>query len=185
MDEKAKINRCKFSMPCFTTIGGVKVDYVCSHMDQTPIDEHDCENCENFKSRYIEYPITVNEIKVDEWDQYTLFHRDEIGHLARVRPCGEEYEGKTYVGIFLGEIPMSTHVSYNNKDGKLTVRPMPNPAIFVPELKKIIFGCESWWSIIKSEDEVKDITDEDINSQWYVQALKAMSADKKAAGDNQ
>mgnify|MGYP000282015848 FL=1 len=36
------------------------------------------------------------------------------------------------------------------------------------------FGAESWWSIIENPEELKDITDDDINSQWYVKALKAM-----------
>ena len=43
-----------------------------------------------------------------------------------------------------------------------------NPAIFVPELGKIIFGMESWWGRIKSEEELKDITDGDIENVWHV-----------------
>lgn len=49
-----------------------------------------------------------------------------------------------------------------------------NPAIYVFDLQRIIFGAESWWSIIENPEELKDITDDDINSQWYVKALKAM-----------
>ena len=42
----------------------------------------------------------------------------------------------------------------------------------MPELKKIIYGCESWWHEITSVEELKDITDSDIDNTWYVQLLK-------------
>ena len=51
---------------------------------------------------------------------------------------------------------------------------MSNPAIYVPELRKIVFGCESWWGEIQSPDEIKDITDDDISNVWYVKLVKAM-----------
>ena len=53
-----------------------------------------------------------------------------------------------------------------------------NPAIYVFDLQRIIFGAESWWSIIENQEELKDITDDDINNQWYVKALKAMHKDE-------
>ena len=49
-----------------------------------------------------------------------------------------------------------------------------NPAIYVFDLQRIIFGAESWWGIIENPEELKDITDDDINNIWYVKALKAM-----------
>lgn len=48
------------------------------------------------------------------------------------------------------------------------------PAIFVPELKKIIYGCESWWKTIRSVDEFSKISNEDINNTWYVKLLQSM-----------
>ena len=53
---------------------------------------------------------------------------------------------------------------------------MTNPAIFVPELKKIIYGYESWWGAITNKDDLSDlnISDEDIENTWYVQLLKSM-----------
>jgi len=47
-------------------------------------------------------------------------------------------------------------------------------AIFVPELGEIIYGYASWWGHINSVDEIKDISDDDIDNVWYVQMLKAM-----------
>jgi hypothetical protein len=54
-----------------------------------------------------------------------------------------------------------------------------NPAIYVPELRKIIFGCGSWWSEIESPDEIKDITDDDIENCWYVRLAKMMQEDAR------
>lgn len=70
------------------------------------------------------------------------------GTPVRISPCGAEYEGKTYDGILLGDIALSISASISNK--KMTVKySFYNPAIYVPELKKVIFGCESWWSRVK------------------------------------
>ncbi len=63
---------------------------------------------------------------------------------------------------------------FHHDDQKLHVSPYSNPAIFVPELKKIIYGCESWWGEIESPEDFKEITSDDINNVWYVQLLKAM-----------
>lgn len=182
----ARIHRCRFSTPCLFKLGAKTVSYVCSYCDEMPIEEKDCENCDNFKSRYIEYPITVSNIRTEGWDDnYTLFHKDDIGKMAKIRPCGEAYKGKTYLGIFLGDLPIMPHVTHDPRTNELSVRPFSNPAIFVPALKKIIHGCESWWSIINSEEDMKDITDEDIENVWYVKALKSsFSCGEKEAGDS-
>ena len=51
--------------------------------------------------------------------------------------------------------------------------------IYIPENGRVVFGVESWWGEIKSVDDLKDITDADINSVWYVNALKAMTENEK------
>ena len=143
------------------------------------ITEEQCEVCPHFRSRFIEYPITVTKIDVQEFDGKLLYHED-VGKLAKVRPCGEEYGGKTYIGIFLGDIPHSPHVSHNPQTGALQIRAHCNPAIFVPTLNKVIFGMESWWSIVRNEKDMdKEITDELINNQWYVRLAKMMSGDER------
>lgn len=129
--------------------------------------------CPSFKSRYIQYPIQVSEIDLGgDWAE-TL--GDELV-LVKVRPAGEK---KTYLGFFLGNLALSASASYHEKTGKLTVYPFNNPAIFVPSLGRIIFGCESWWSRIKSEKDFKDITDQDIQNTWYVKAWQKMTQKKK------
>ena len=143
------------------------------------ITEEQCENCPHFKSRFIEYPISVTAIDVEEFDGKLLYHND-VGKLAKVRPCGEEYGGKTYLGIFLGDIPHSPHISHNTETGVLKIRAYCNPAIFVPELNKVIFGMNSWWSIVRDEKDLgKEITDDLIDNQWCVQMLRAMNGGAK------
>ena len=138
------------------------------------ITEEQCENCPHFKSRFIEYPISVSAIDIEEFDGKMLYHND-VGKLVNVRPCGEEYCDKTYLGIFLGDIPHSPHISHNPETGVLKIRAYCNPAIFVPELNKVIFGMGSWWSIVRDEKDLdKEITDELINNQWYVRMAKLM-----------
>ena len=41
---------------------------------------------------------------------------------------------------------------------------MNNPAIFVFELKKIIYGCESYWSVIDDPNDFNDITKETLDN---------------------
>ena len=77
--------------------------------------------------------------------------------------------------LLLGDLPIGAFISFHHDDQKLHISPLCNPAIFVPELKKIIYGCESWWGEIESPEDFKEITSEDINNLWYVQLLKVMT----------
>ena len=91
-----------------------------------------------------------------------------------VDEIAEEYEGKTYLGVYLGDLPISHHITHDPKTKILKVGTMDNPAIFVPDLNKIIFGCASWWHKIENIDEIKDITKEDIENTWYVKLTKKL-----------
>ena len=88
----------------------------------------------------------------------------EPGTFVSVRPCGDEFDEKTYLGIFVGDVAIGKTLSLHN------------PCIWVPDLDQYIFGCESWWGVISNEDELRKITDADIENVWYVRALKALSA---------
>lgn len=130
-----------------------------------------CEKCDRYKSKYIEYPLTIQEIENREIKISGLGH--ECGTLCEIQPCAKEYGGKSYLGIYLGNLPTSIYSSYDENNGILSNRVMTNPAILVPELKKIIFGYESWWREIKSLEDFKGITEKDIENTWYVQLLRA------------
>ena len=178
---KPKIKRCKYAKrdwPNFKIVNCVldkeNVHSVC---------EEDCEKCSSFDSKYIEYPITVTAIENRAMNFEPLFH--EAGSLCRVKPCGDVYRGKTFLGVLIGDLPTQIMSSYNKETGVLTNGTLNNPAIFVPELKKIIWGAESFWDTIDSEDDLKDITDSEINDVWYVQLLKAMSQNKEEKDDDE
>lgn len=159
---------CRF---CLFAISGGEIVPKCGITDKKIGDDDVCDNtCPNYKSRYIEFPITVNSIVREFGDDKPLGH--EVGDFVAVKPCGDEYGGKTYFGILLGDLPIDITVSFNTMIGELTVRPLRNPAIYVPGLKKIVYGAESWWTGIKTEEDLKDITAEDINNTWYVKLIK-------------
>ena len=139
--------------------------------------EEECETCKNFKSKYIEYPIQVDSLELKPFNFDHMFH--ETGTLVAVRPCKKEYGDKTYLGILLGDLPYASHAGYLEEEKKLTISAMTNPCIFVPELKTLVWGMGSWWHEIQSPEELRDITDDTIQSQWYVQLLKEMSETEK------
>jgi len=98
----------------------------------------------------------------------------KVGDLVRIKPCGEEYGDKTYTGFLLGDLALSSTVSIT--DDKIVCNwSNYNPAIFVPELGKVIMGCESWWGVIKSEEDLRQITQDDIENVWYVKFLKTVT----------
>lgn len=104
-------------------------------------------------------------------EKMTIYGKKDIGKPVRVRPCDKKYEGKTFLGIFLGELPIPMHVSYNKEEQMLSISNMHNPAIFVPDINEVVFGFESWWSLINSDENIEDITDDVINNTWYVKML--------------
>jgi hypothetical protein len=96
------------------------------------------------------------------------------GDLVRVKPCAEKYGGKTYLGFLIGDVALGSSIGI--EENKLVCSfSGHNPGILVPELNEIIYGCESWWGQIKSEEDLKEITDEDIGNTWYVKLLREMS----------
>ena len=101
-----------------------------------------------------------------------------------VRPCGEDFGGKTFLGLLVGEVALSvsfTEVGPGDEAGTQVVElehTHHNPLILIPELGKTVFGCESWWGEIKGPEGLKKITNQDVNSVWYVQALKALTRSK-------
>lgn len=178
--EQKRTARCAYCFPHihkdFSLPGKCKVEYHCVHDgledDKVQVtNEEKCSNCPHYKSKYIEYPLTIDGINNKEVKASGFGH--EVGCLCEIRPCGNEYEGKTYIGFYLGDLPIAITSSYNRNTGHLENSTMNNPAIFVPELKKIVYGCESWWREIESPNDFKDISDDDIENTWYVKLLKS------------
>jgi hypothetical protein len=175
MEKFKRCERCRYSHPF---MGKNHDEYHCvsdgwEDDKVKTITEDVCEGCEKYSSKYIEYPLTIQGID-NHFNKKGLTSLHDCGKLVRVSPCGEEYKGKTYLGILLGDLPIGAHVSFNRESEKLGVYPHTNPGIFVPELRKIIYGCESWWGEIENPEDLKDITKEEIDNTWYVQLLKEM-----------
>jgi hypothetical protein len=98
-----------------------------------------------------------------------------IGTLVRVRPATDDPNERTHLGIYLGDMIFDVTVAYSAKSSEMFVSDQRNPAIFVPKLRKIVWGIESWWSAIKTPEEVeKQITDDDIANIPYVKVLKEL-----------
>lgn len=172
-----KMTRCRFSGVKFTHDGTI---IVCNRTDtQCNITEKICEKCKDFDSRYIEYPIEVNSINTVPIDTSFAGVGHTCGEIVEIRPCAEEYNNKSFIGIYIGDLPMMISSSYNKATKAITTQAIPNPAIFVPELKKIIFGAESFWRKLDSIEDFKGISDTDINNTWYMQLMKNMMSDRE------
>ena len=98
----------------------------------------------------------------------------EAGTPVVVRGCGEDQ--KSYLGILLGRLPLELFSLVERQTGKLHQFPRLNPCMYVPGLKKVVWGCESWWRPATKEDleHLSPITDEAIQNSPVVQILNSM-----------
>lgn len=127
------------------------------------------------KDGTFETPVTVKTVRVGGLTQRPA-DAQRRGSWVAVRPVATAYEGKTFLGIYLGDLPFGPwQCGYYTKKSELTVIVRTNPCIFVPELGKNIWGYESWWGELSSPEDLKQITDADIENVWYVQALRALA----------
>jgi len=121
-----------------------------------------------------DWPVT--HIVFDEADtiRKPLFHK--AGVWVSIRLVDDEYKGKTFLGVLIGEIARPL-LRYSKETKILSVSSgAGNPAIWVPDLNRVVMGYESWWREVKSPEDLKVITDTDIDNIWYVKALKDMIA---------
>ena len=148
-------------------------------------EKEDCYNCQGKGKVSQFFPRYISGMDYEKMEHVVgraLFSEKSLGNFVAIRPCGEEYEGKTYLGIFIGALASSISVKYQRETMKLAPSfSQHNPAIFVFDLKRIIFGYESWWGEIKSPEDLKKITDQDINNVWYVRALDALTKQEETA----
>jgi hypothetical protein len=155
---------------------GTKVDELAKHLRNASPDDSDppCEECDGKGEVPRRYPIIVQRLSFRADTrvlQPNLFGRS--GWVA-VRPCSDDAEGKTFLGYLLGDLAQSASVSLT-RDGTLNIGfGAHNPAMFVPDLGRVVMGYESWWSQIKTEADLRQITDADITNVWYVKALAAL-----------
>lgn len=152
-------NRELSAMERWATVNEFKVNFV----------------CKEFNSLYIQYPIEVSKLNTESFINKSSYRNSEVGKFVKITPCAEEYKGQTYLGLYLGNLPIGPHMTHNSDTKELNISTTTNPAIFVFELNKIIYGMESFWAIIETEEDLKDITKDDIDNVWYVKSLKQLS----------
>lgn len=131
----------------------------------------------------IKYPLTVNSLKMQGRMGVSPGRGERVGSFVSIRPVAEEHKGKTFLGLYIGDVPLSISTAYDPKAQDLHITLAGNPAIFVFDLNKVVHGAESWWGEIESEDQLRKITDNDIQNVWYVKAMKQLverEAKKKA-----
>lgn len=165
--ERSRCLRCRFSQPQIKKFGIIDTCTKTGKIDI--IDSSICETCKDFVSKYIEYPVEVSAIHKNI-DTANL-NRTKIGKLCKVRPADSK---NTYIGIFLGNLPIDILISHSAHTKVMNVSFIENPAIFVPTLNKIVYGYESWWRIIDPNRVSKDISDDDIENVWYMKLAKMM-----------
>ncbi|MDE1465325.1 hypothetical protein [Spartinivicinus poritis] len=126
-------------------------------------------------------PWTISHVVFDDCEQIRKPFFSQSGQYVAVKPCDDN---KTYLGVLIGELCQPV-VKYDEVSQALTVTfGMGNPAIWVPDLNRVVMGYESWWSKIKRPDDLKQITDADIINTWYVQVLKQLSEQEKTFNHN-
>ena len=122
------------------------------------------------------FPMTVKKIVTPkEWKSITPGWSAKAGDWVAVAPCDEKFGGKTFLGMMIGDIALSVHISYDAKKQHLNVNPgWHNPLMIIPELGELVYGCGSWWHKIEKAEDLRQITNADINNVWYVKALKEL-----------
>ena len=90
----------------------------------------------------IQCPIQVDAIAFAE---HPGFNSEKVGMLVHIKPCEESLRGKTFIGVYLGDMQISVGCSYHPESKKLEVYGTHNPAIYVPALRRVVWGCGSWW----------------------------------------
>lgn len=109
----------------------------------------------------------------------TILSRCKPGDIVVVRPCADKFDKKSFLGMYLCAAPTSFTAIQDGEKIILTMGKHTNPAIYIPEVDEIVWGYSSWWKRIESPDDMKDITDQDIENVWYVKAIRQISNDHK------
>lgn len=185
MEEKTRQERCRF---CHRFMGKNHNEAHCvfdgwEDEKVKVVTAEDCDSCDHFSSRFIEYPLTIHGI---ENSPITINGRGaSCGELCEVTLAGKETGQKSFLGIYLGDLPIQIHTSFSPETGILKNSAMTNPAIYVFELKRIVYGYECWWRTIESVDDFKGISNEDIENTWYVRLLRDMQKNEKHSTEKQ
>lgn len=129
-------------------------------------------------SHEMKFPIEISTI-LRQGFRDDIRQTERVGSPVRIRPVGDE---KTYFGVYLGDLNREVMIFRGSKSKALFLSNRTNPAIWVPDLNKVVWGDSSWWAIIeKKEDLDRLISDKDIESIWYVNLMRTLQ--ERESGD--
>lgn len=164
-EDKPRVRTCRYAFPMMDGTVRCKNETITGH---DAADGPTCETCPYYDSRYIQYPLEIDGIDISPLEGWNL---KSIGQLVAVRPCSENPGNRTYLGLYLGEQPWFLSASFHRDTRRLDVSAACNPMIYVFETRRIVRGADSWWSRIQSQEDMRQISDEDIQSAWYVRLM--------------
>lgn len=135
--------------------------------------------------KLVKLPHPISRVEVDVALKRPLRLSDsafppmKVGSYVSLRLADGGGDTKTYLGIYMGDLPIGIALGIRTGDEDVLVvkSAMTNPAIYVPDLRQLHYGLESWWGAIKSPEELREITNADINNVWYVQAMRELFPD--------
>lgn len=91
-------------------------------------------------------PIEVRGIAPRQAGAPGVQHRGaDVGKTVSVRLAGDDQ--KTYAGVYLGDLPLNLGFRYHRDTKILEPYTVSNPAMWVPELGRVVWGAESWWAL--------------------------------------
>lgn len=131
--------------------------------------------------RQIQAFVAISEFKEVEFRGRgeAITPSERTGSFVRVKPVGDRFEGRTFLGIYLGDVAVAPSLAINQEEKLIAPEwGRRNPGILIPEEHTVVYGYESWWGFLKSPEDLEAITDADIESVWYVQALKQLMKKK-------
>lgn len=131
-------------------------------------DGTDCVGCPFFLDTRMRYPLTIGGIDYED-DFSDTTGCDPAGTVVLVTFM-EGGERRWAMGILVGSPVVAPSVSWSADDGCLHVRGLKNPAIFVPSVGRIVWGCESWWHEATLDDLGRVVGDD----AWQMGIAKAL-----------
>ena len=154
--------------------------YTKRYLDMTNIDDVDAAFlgihlahgviCDDWRSMFIDYPITVDAITVDQVNTKQV----DVGRPAIIT-LGKTngYDDAAHVAIYLGQLPISVVSAYAPSTRRLSNRLLLNPCLLVPRYARLFFGMNAQWSLAtrRSIDTVDDADKELPEYRWAVDWL--------------
>lgn len=136
----------------------LSINYTCAKDPEDPKSIPDakiCDTCPHYKSKFIEFPITVQEIQNDDVEPFPS--RD--GTRPTPIPCivslvDDTFKDQKYLGLYLGDWPWILTNQFAEKKGLLRNRIINNPMIYVFGLNRLVYGAECWWLRLNNMEDL-------------------------------